>query len=83
MEDVYLKLLFLSVAKLEIFRLYFKIQSAFLLIDTSLIEITTPPPLPLSKKKKRKEKKRIDWVPATLALEVFQWQQSQLYGHSV
>ena len=48
-------------------------------MDTSLIEITTLPPLPLSKKKKR----RIDWVPATLALEFFQWQQSQLYGHSV
>ena len=33
-------------------------------MDTSIIEITKPP-LPLSKKKK--EKKRIDWVPATLA----------------
>ena len=53
-EDVYLKLLFLSVAKLEIFRLYFIIQSACLLMGTSLIEITTPP---LSKKKKEKKKK--------------------------
>ena len=79
-EDVYLKSLFLSVAKLEIFRLYFIIQSAFLLMDTSLIEITTPHPSPSPKKKR---KKRIDWVPATLALEFFQWQQSQLYGHSV
>ena len=49
-------------------------------MDTSLIEITTPHPSPSPKKKR---KKRIDWVPATLALEFFQWQQSQLYGHSV
>ena len=49
-------------------------------MGTSLIEITTPPPL---QKKKKDKKKRIDWVPATLALDFFQWQQSQLYGHSV
>ena len=58
-------MLFLSVAKLQIFRLYLKIQSTFLLMDTSIIEITTPPPPPPLQKKK--EKKRIDWVPATLA----------------
>ena len=63
-EEVYPKLLFLSVVKLEIFRLSFKIQSAFLLTDTSIIEINPPPPpLPF----KKENNKRIDWVPATFS----------------